>query len=569
MGIGMIWMQFGSWTGMTDTMETHAGLAGLSHVSQGAAAMLLTAMWQGLAIALCLGICLRLAPGIKASHRFVLWASGFLIIVALPFAPALMHLLSGWAGHTGASGVVSQAMGGPAKAWLLLDARWSIALAALWVGASLWRAADLAANALRLRSLSQAAQPIEPGEAIATALAIPGRRAVQICTTRELERPSVIGFLAPRILIPEWLMERLTEAELSQIILHETEHLRRRDDWTNLLQKIGLVLFPLSPALLWMDRRLCLEREMACDEGVVRRTHAPRAYAACLASLAERGLQHRAEALAALSLGAWQHRPELAQRVHRILTRKRGLGPVAARSLMAALGCSLLVGSVELARCPQIIGFVAPPTVRVSERSEASAMAKADMAGDRLYTSTYNTAMAGGNSQPHATQLKATLPVGKGCPLERRTPVHQPTKAVQSSAAVMGPVWSRMGRALSQQAPKEELVKTDMAENRATQEAAPSDDDASQGQGWIVLTTWEQVEAEPAGHGDSGTNVAAAKTTAETAGSTAVHPSGHAQSQAAGQVIYTRLILRVTPANDGSPTSTAIPFHDGWLVFQL
>ncbi len=52
-------------------------------------------------------------------------------------------------------------------------------------------------------------------------------------------------------------------------------------------------LFPLNPALAWMERRLCREREMACDEGVVRSTQAPRAYAACLASLAERRLERR------------------------------------------------------------------------------------------------------------------------------------------------------------------------------------------------------------------------------------------------------------------------------------
>ncbi len=114
--------------------------------------------------------------------------------------------------------------------------------------------------------------------------------AAQVCTTTELDRPSVIGFFAPRILIPEWLYARLTREELEHVILHESEHLRRYDDWINLAQKLCLVVFPLNPALAWMERRLCREREMACDDGVVRATQAPRAYAACLASLAERGL---------------------------------------------------------------------------------------------------------------------------------------------------------------------------------------------------------------------------------------------------------------------------------------
>ena len=176
----------------------------------------------------------------------------------------------------------------------------------------------------------------------------------------------MIGFFAPRILIPEWLFDRLTPAELEQVVLHEAEHLRRHDDWINLLQKFALVLFPLNPALAWMERRLCREREMACDEGVVCRTQAPRAYAACLTSLAERGLarnldrnlDRRAEAL---SLAAWRRRPELVRRVHSILRGKQSLHPLAARVLVAAVGCGLLVASAELSRCPQMVAFVAAP----------------------------------------------------------------------------------------------------------------------------------------------------------------------------------------------------------------
>ncbi len=179
---------------------------------------------------------------------------------------------------------------------------------------------------------------------------------VTICTTEMLDRPSVIGFLAPRILIPAWLMARLTPGELEQIVLHEAEHLRRRDDWTNLVQKLALVVFPLNPALAWMEHRLCREREMACDEGVVRITNAPRAYAACLASLAERGLE-----TAGGGAVAWC----VAQAV--------GTGSSRARDSIAeahdepacggrAAGCGGMRAdwrdSVEMARCPQLVAFV-------------------------------------------------------------------------------------------------------------------------------------------------------------------------------------------------------------------
>ena len=39
--------------------------------------------------------------------------------------------------------------------------------------------------------------------------------------------------------------------------------------------KVALALFPLNPALFWVDRQLSLERELACDAGVVTATAAP------------------------------------------------------------------------------------------------------------------------------------------------------------------------------------------------------------------------------------------------------------------------------------------------------
>ena len=258
--------------------------------------------------------------------------------------------------------------GAPAATpWFRIDDRWALAIAALWLVASLVRAASLAVHSLHLRQLWNSATPVEVDAHLCALLtaASPTRRdhsrkVAELCTTRKLDRPCVIGFFAPRILIPEWLFARLTPGELEQVVLHEAEHLRRRDDWTNLFQKLALVLFPLNPALVWIESRLCREREMACDEGVVRRTQAPRAYAECLTSLAERQIEVRLERRRAhaLSLGAFERRPELVRRVYSILARKQALHPVAARALVGVAGCGLLIASVELARCPQMVAFV-------------------------------------------------------------------------------------------------------------------------------------------------------------------------------------------------------------------
>jgi hypothetical protein len=230
-----------------------AGLAGLASATwptatfaafaQAAAPAAVAALWQSAAVAVALVLSMRLAPRVSAAHRFAAWAAGFAVVANLPFLPLLAH-----------SGDVSAAAplaAGGARPWLELDNRWGFAIAAMWLAASAFRAAELAFQSLRLRELWRGATPVEAEENLralldATLPARPPERPIEICTTRELDRPSVIGFLKPRILIPEWLFSRLTAGELDQVVLHEAEHLRRRDDWTNLLQKLFLVVFPLN-----------------------------------------------------------------------------------------------------------------------------------------------------------------------------------------------------------------------------------------------------------------------------------------------------------------------------------
>jgi beta-lactamase regulating signal transducer with metallopeptidase domain len=231
-------------------------------------------------------LCLRLVPRTTAAVRFAIWTAVFAVLAVLP----LLHA------YTLQTGGVIPGHG----AVLQLDVRWSFAIAALWLIVSLVRAVKLAMSAVRLRGIWKRAVPVVGCDEVLDAA---GFRGVELCTSKDVDRPSVIGFFSPRILIPEELFARLTTEEFGQIVLHEVGHLRRADDWINLLQKLSLVLVPLNPVLMWIERRLCLERELACDDDVLRLTKAPKAYATCLTNLAEDRLGRRA---AALSLGAWE-----------------------------------------------------------------------------------------------------------------------------------------------------------------------------------------------------------------------------------------------------------------------
>jgi beta-lactamase regulating signal transducer with metallopeptidase domain len=334
-------------------MELIAWMHGVSAIAAG---LLVASVWQGLLLAAMVWVCLALAPKIAASIRFSIWAATFVAIAALPFLPFAMS-------HFGAGGVHLGA--GVAAPVLQLDLRWAVGLAVVWLTASLVRAAGFARGLLRLRALWMAAMPVDAPASLGAVLAGDGgRRSAQLFSSAEVDQPCVIGFFAPRILVPEWLLGSATAAELEQIVRHEVAHLRRFDDWTNLLQKLMLVAFPLNPGLAWAEKRLCSEREAACDESVIRATRAPREYALCLANLAGQRMDRRLGARVAgresavLSLGAWERRSELAGRIYGILRAAEGLNPMKARALMAALLVAITGGAVKLGNSAQLVSFV-------------------------------------------------------------------------------------------------------------------------------------------------------------------------------------------------------------------
>jgi beta-lactamase regulating signal transducer with metallopeptidase domain len=245
-----------------------------------------------------------------------------------------------------------------------LDSRWALCIAAIWGVFAAIRLSALAGNAMKTGGLWRRSTPIALSPALEAMLSQPGLRHATLCSSEEIDQPCVIGFLAPRILVPGWLLQSASASELEQIVLHESAHLRRFDDWSNLAQKLLVALFPLSPALLWIERRLCAEREIACDESVVCTTHLPREYATCLTNLAEQRLARRTLSLSsALSLGAWERRSQLAGRIESILLGGAKLGPLQTRALALALVAVTVGGAMKLGGSPQLVSFAsAQPT---------------------------------------------------------------------------------------------------------------------------------------------------------------------------------------------------------------
>jgi hypothetical protein len=142
------------------------------------------------------------------------------------------------------------------------------------------------------------------------------------------------------------LVERLDATELDRVLIHEWAHVQRRDDLLHMLQIVVRILAGWHPAVWWIDRRLHIEREIACDELTVAITGSPKSYAACLLKLADLTGGTRAMLTAPAMLMA----PGLRARVTKIVSPHRWIGRGWSRALAGAIVLSLYLIAAGLGR---------------------------------------------------------------------------------------------------------------------------------------------------------------------------------------------------------------------------
>jgi hypothetical protein len=140
--------------------------------------------------------------------------------------------------------------------------------------------------------------------------------------------------------------------QLNQLVLHESTHLLRYDDWTNLVQKLMQAVLFFHPGVWWLENKLTLEREMACDEAVVDETHDARSYAECLATLAEKSVLRRSMALVQAAVSRLRHTSFRVEQVLTMENRKHVRGWGAAASVVGVISCAAV-----LVQAPDLVSF--------------------------------------------------------------------------------------------------------------------------------------------------------------------------------------------------------------------
>jgi hypothetical protein len=95
-------------------------------------------------------------------------------------------------------------------------------------------------------------------------------RPVALLAAANLKTPALMGLIHPRILLPTRVIDAFHPSELRLIFLHELAHLRRHDVAINWLITLLNMLHWFNP-LLWLAfARIRAERELACDELVLK-----------------------------------------------------------------------------------------------------------------------------------------------------------------------------------------------------------------------------------------------------------------------------------------------------------
>jgi len=95
-------------------------------------------------------------------------------------------------------------------------------------------------------------------------------RSLPMYATDTTVEPGVFGVLRPVLLWPRGISEHLADEQIEAILAHELTHLRRQDNLAAALHMAVQALFWFHPLVWWIGRRLVHERELACDDEVIR-----------------------------------------------------------------------------------------------------------------------------------------------------------------------------------------------------------------------------------------------------------------------------------------------------------
>jgi beta-lactamase regulating signal transducer with metallopeptidase domain len=303
----------------------------------------LNSIWLGLLLAALAAVMLRVMPRSNATTRHAVWFTTVLLILTMPplflLVPRASTVLS----------TVSLAAA-PVPLAVPVTAEWPLYVVLAWLAITIILLARVVWSLHHIQGLKRRA----------TLLGTRGN--IRLLASTDVLVPMAAGFMQRAIIFPQSVLAQLSPEEFEQVLCHELAHLRRWDDWTQLLQAVGQAVLFFNPVVYWIGRRLEIEREIACDHWVVSATGKARPYAACLTHLHELTRRARAPQLAPGATG--RTRWQISARIEALLEADRHSTPRLSRSGWLA--------ACALASAALVVATQVTPPVGVAELPLAS-----------------------------------------------------------------------------------------------------------------------------------------------------------------------------------------------------
>lgn len=360
-------------------------------------------------------VAVRLARESRAAVRHLWLTAGFAVLLALPFASALVpsvrvevtplsSVLEEYTADPLPIGALPAATVASSQSSVVLAApRWmptlTETLTAVWLGGLLAFGMPVVVGAVQVRRLRRNGLPWLDGQRVVSTLAREAglRRPVDVALHESIGAPATCGIRRHAILFP--IDARMwSDEDIVRAALHEVEHARRGDCLVSVFARVMCAVYWFHPLVWGAWRRLGLEAERACDDAVLRRADAT-TYADQLVSLARRLSANTRHPLLAMA-----NRNDLVQRVSAVLNPRQARGRA---SLTAATGIVLAAGVLVIGLSPlqtvsptqlvagglpsSDIGLlpqleVAEPSLAPSQEAVASASARQQTSGSQIAT---------------------------------------------------------------------------------------------------------------------------------------------------------------------------------------
>jgi beta-lactamase regulating signal transducer with metallopeptidase domain len=186
----------------------------------------------------------------------------------------------------------------------------------VWGAGALFLLAGVAREAWRVARIARAGRVVVVGR-VAASLARAVRAScapagVRVAVSARAGSAFVWGRRRPLIVLPAALVERLTDAELDAVLLHELAHLQRGDGLARWAASLACRLLWPHPLVWWLARQAERESEFACDEEASRRGRSPSDLARGLAKAVGLAVMGGPRAVPAMAAG------DVARRLQRL-----------------------------------------------------------------------------------------------------------------------------------------------------------------------------------------------------------------------------------------------------------